>query len=144
MAKKIIKLTEGDLNKIIKESVNNILNEIGDTERGQYALGALQARHEKQMKDAYDKNDYDLARKHSHMADQVDKKSFEHTYIGDNDYGYDKRKDLYNAKLRGLRNYRSYMNNPDAEDYRTAPQTKADVEKTRMNRIRMNNKNMGW
>jgi hypothetical protein len=36
------------------------------------------------------------------------------------------------------------MNNPDAEDYRTAPQTKADVEKTRMNRIRMNNKNMGW
>ena len=139
MEKKVIRLTEADLHRIIKESVNNILNEIGDTERGQYALGALQARHEKQMKDAYDRNDYDLARKHSHMADQVRNKSFEHNYIGDRDYNYDKRKDLYNANKRGNLNYSSYMNNPNAEDYRTAPQTKADVEKTRMN-----NKNMGW
>lgn len=44
MNKRIIKLTEQDLHKIVKESVNKILNEIGDTEKGQQALGALQAR----------------------------------------------------------------------------------------------------
>lgn len=70
------------------------------------------------------------------MADQVRNKSFEHNYIGDRDNNYDKRKDLYNANKRGQNNYMSYMNNPNAEDYRTAPQTKADVEKRRMNGMR--------
>lgn len=42
--KQIIKLTESDLHKIIKESVKEVLNEIGDTEKGQYMLGRLQAR----------------------------------------------------------------------------------------------------
>ena len=31
--KQKIRLTEGDLHKIIKESVNRILNEIGDTKK---------------------------------------------------------------------------------------------------------------
>ena len=34
MAKQIIKLTESDLHKIVKESVNKILNEVGDTING--------------------------------------------------------------------------------------------------------------
>ena len=34
MNKKLIRLTENDLHKIVKESVNRILNEIGDTEKG--------------------------------------------------------------------------------------------------------------
>lgn len=42
--KKLIRLTEADLHRIVKESVNNVLNEIGDTERGQYMLGRLGAR----------------------------------------------------------------------------------------------------
>ena len=49
MAKKqVIRLTEGDLHRIIKESVNNILNEIGDTHRGQYMLGRLKYRQSSQ------------------------------------------------------------------------------------------------
>ena len=44
MNKKLIRLTENDLHRIVKESVNRILNEIGDTERGQYMLGRLAGR----------------------------------------------------------------------------------------------------
>lgn len=36
MNKKLIRLTEADLHRIVKESVNRILNEIGDTAKGQY------------------------------------------------------------------------------------------------------------
>ena len=44
MDKKLIRLTETDLHRIVKESVNKILNEIGDTAKGQYMLGRLQGR----------------------------------------------------------------------------------------------------
>ena len=44
MNKKLIKLTESDLHRIVKESVNKVLNEIGDTTKGQYMLGRLAAR----------------------------------------------------------------------------------------------------
>jgi hypothetical protein len=42
--KQLIRLTESDLHRVIKESVNIILNEIGDTHRGQYMLGRLSNR----------------------------------------------------------------------------------------------------
>ena len=42
--KQITRLTEQDLHRIVKESVKRVLNEVGDTEDGQRALGALQAR----------------------------------------------------------------------------------------------------
>lgn len=44
MNKKLIRLTESDLHRIVKESVNKILNEIGDTEKGQDALGQVHGR----------------------------------------------------------------------------------------------------
>lgn len=44
MNKKLIRLTESDLNRIVKESVNRILKEYGDTPKGQKMLGAMQAR----------------------------------------------------------------------------------------------------
>lgn len=37
--KNIVKLTEGQLKAVIRESVNRVLNEIGDTPKGQYMLG---------------------------------------------------------------------------------------------------------
>ena len=37
--KQRIRLTEGQLNRIIKESVKQVLNEIGDTAKGQELLG---------------------------------------------------------------------------------------------------------
>lgn len=42
--KKLVRLTEGDLHRIVKESVNKVLNEIGDTPKGQYMLGRLHHR----------------------------------------------------------------------------------------------------
>ena len=44
MRKNIIRLTESQLHSIIKESVKNVLKEIGDTIDGQIELGALSAR----------------------------------------------------------------------------------------------------
>ena len=39
-----VKLTETELKKIIAESVKKVLSEIGDTPRGQYALGAVKGK----------------------------------------------------------------------------------------------------
>lgn len=41
MNKNRIRLTESDLHNIVKESVNKIINEIGNTPKGQFALGRL-------------------------------------------------------------------------------------------------------
>lgn len=41
---KRIRLTESDLHRMIKESVKSVINEIGDTRRGQWMLGRLAAR----------------------------------------------------------------------------------------------------
>lgn len=42
--KQKVRLTENDLHNIIKEAVQQIINEIGDTQKGQYALGKLAQR----------------------------------------------------------------------------------------------------
>ena len=52
--KPLIRLTESGLHKIVKESVQNIINEIGDTPRGQRALGAVAARSIHRMHNALD------------------------------------------------------------------------------------------
>lgn len=44
MVKKVIRLSESDIHQIIRESINQILNEVGDTEDGQKKLGALARR----------------------------------------------------------------------------------------------------
>ena len=36
--KQMIRLTEGQLHRIIDESVRKVINEIGDTKRGSYML----------------------------------------------------------------------------------------------------------
>ena len=41
---KKIKITENELKKLVTESVNMVLNEIGDTKSGQFALGAVRGR----------------------------------------------------------------------------------------------------
>lgn len=42
--KQVIRLNESQLRQIVKESVKMLLNEYGETERGQYMLGRLAAR----------------------------------------------------------------------------------------------------
>ena len=47
--KKIVRLTESQLRNIITESVNQILKEYGETEKGQYMLGRLARRQADRM-----------------------------------------------------------------------------------------------
>ena len=49
----VIKLSESDLHNIIKESVQRILNEVGDTYQGQYALGRLAAKKSQAKRDYF-------------------------------------------------------------------------------------------
>jgi hypothetical protein len=42
--RQIYRITESDLHRIIAESVNTVLNEVGETEDGQYLLGRLAGR----------------------------------------------------------------------------------------------------
>lgn len=121
-----IRLTETQLHNVIKESVKQVLKEIGDTERGQYALGALAARKDNLARQEYQKGNYrndfgnqsdrvqdyaSRARANANGGDEFDTSNME---------GYYKAKDMYNAKEQGYRNYMSSMRNPNAEDYRTA------------------------
>ena len=84
MDKKLIRLTESDLHRIVKESVKKILKEIGTTPDYQKKLGALQARKvlnadgetSDELFDNQSKNGgeiYDYAKKQrSHMGDDTD------------------------------------------------------------------------
>ena len=61
--KRLIRLTESDLHRIVEESVNAILNEVGETDGGQETLGRLAARkayngNKKGFFDYFDINDY--------------------------------------------------------------------------------------
>lgn len=44
MARNIVKLNESQIKEYIKEAVRKVVNEIGDTPRGQHALGAVRGR----------------------------------------------------------------------------------------------------
>ena len=61
MNKTLIRITESDLHWIVRESVNKMLNEIGDTKRGQYHLGRAAMRR-------FNMGDYDKAGEISRYA----------------------------------------------------------------------------
>lgn len=54
---KSIILTENDIHNLVIESVRRVINEIGDTPKGQYRLGGLGARYIKKMHDAEDEEE---------------------------------------------------------------------------------------
>lgn len=98
--KKVLRLTESDLHRIIKESVKKALNEIGDTKKGQYNLGALNGRNIKRMYDSIDANNVNDAEKYRRQSDEVIAKSDEHCN------GFD---DMFDAFKKGENDY--YVNN---------------------------------
>lgn len=91
--KQKIHLTESQLNRIIKESVKNILNEIGDTPKGQFALGAVRGR-------AYARPQYQ-----NNKYGGLYTRSQQHN-IANNaaDTSWEKRKDLDINKSREMKN----------------------------------------
>lgn len=106
--KKVIRMTEADLHEMIKEGVKRALNEIGNTEKGQFALGAIRGRAQQRAHKEYasDKPNY-------HNADKYDATS---RYAGgtaqdeydkavqngrDSQEGLEKGRKLRNAFQRG-------------------------------------------
>lgn len=73
MNKKLIRLTESDLHRIVKESVNRVLNEIGDTPKGQYMLGRLQGR---QMNNGKNKSAVETSRYSASEMNKIHSKEF--------------------------------------------------------------------
>ena len=107
MNKKIIRLTESDLHKIVKESVNRVLNEIGDTPKGQYMLGKLTARQD-------GNNDRrSLNTSHYAFGKRVDAAQDELNSTNDKQKWADSFNDLTDAYNSGAGNY----DNRIAQDY---------------------------
>ena len=96
MNKKLIRLTESDLHRIVRESVNKVLNEIGDTNRGQYHLGRAAMRR-------FNMGDYDKA---GEIGRYAEKKR-----VNDPDY------DLESSNSTGMRHQNIYMNGGDPQKY---------------------------
>lgn len=123
--KKRIRITESELHNIVKKCVNEALNEIGDTERGQYALGCVQARNDLRMQQ--NKGNSQQFRKYSNASDNTANVAHNSRAAinGGSEWNqnnmdtYNKAKDMYNANQQGYRNYMSSMNDPSAPDYRT-------------------------
>ena len=100
--KKIIKLTESDLHKIVENTVNRVLNEVGDTHKGQKKLGKLFARQEKDAKNVdFRKKPYEWSDKHTKAHDtwmHAYKNSKEDKSIADPEHPFNQGYDEYNKK----------------------------------------------
>ena len=96
MNKKLIRLTESDLHRIVRESVNKVLNEIGDTKRGQYHLGRASMRR-------FNMGDYDKA---GEIGRYAEKKR-----VNDPDYG------LESANSTGMNHQRRLMQGDLPKDH---------------------------
>jgi hypothetical protein len=113
--KQVIRLTEGDLHRIINECVNEALNEIGDTERGQYALGSVCARNHKKYRDCYNNYDPNASKYYKTMNDASD---IAHNSRLAADGDIEQARRMVNAYAKGSRNYMSSMNGSGNGDYR--------------------------
>lgn len=128
--KQTIRLTESQLHDVIREAVGKILNEIGDTAKGQYMLGALQAKRQAEAehyKEQQPQGGYDI-QTHNRKAynDKMQKANNAQNYAyrqneKNNPYNdedsHDENVKMYNANQRGFRNYMSQYYN-HGEDYR--------------------------
>ena len=86
--------------------MNKVLNVIGDTQKGQYALGALQGRAHTRAKKAKENGNIDDMKKHMRTFDDAVETALKHNYRGDiNDADYQKRKGLTNAEHKGYLDY---------------------------------------
>lgn len=100
--KKTIKLTESDLHRIIMESVKQVINEIGDTDEGQYDLGCAAAR---RHWISITSNDREEADRNSEYADRIASHAalnMPNIKIGKNfDYGFE---DYLKGKQKSAKN----------------------------------------
>lgn len=104
----ILRITEEDLHRIIEEGVKKALNEIGDTEKGQFALGAVRGRAQQRAHKEYasDKPNYNKADKHiatSRLAGGTAMDEYDKAIQGEKDSveGFEKGNKMRNAFQRG-------------------------------------------
>lgn len=88
-----IKLTETELKKIISESVKKVLSEIGDTPRGQYALGAVKGR--AAARGRYQNSKFGGAKQQAKLNQTINNAA---------DAAYNQRKNMDNNKYREMDN----------------------------------------
>lgn len=88
-----IKLTEAELKKIISESVKKVLSEIGDTPRGQYALGAVKGR--AAARGRYQNSKFGGAKQQAKLNQTINNAA---------DAAYNQRKNMDNNKYREMDN----------------------------------------
>lgn len=117
--KKIIRLTESDLHKIIEGAVKRTINEIGDTKKGRDALSQVAGRATAKTMCAKNKKDaekgakcanmaYDRLKKHGHLANGSQfRKGFSKVTEAKND-------DIENGEYG---DYDDSFLNPEDEDY---------------------------
>ena len=100
--KKRIRLTEADLHRIIRQCVNEALNEIGDTERGQYALGAAQARRDMRQRQVYQQTPNNMKHNRSNGDKSDEISSYAHNQRaavnGGNEFNQENMNTYYKAK----------------------------------------------
>ena len=117
--KRIVRLTESDLHRLVETSVKRALNEIGDTQRGQYMLGRVAGRalanHDSKTYFAakkYCQNPTSLYYKDDEVFDQGYTDQFNHDIVNQNsdDYrnNYLDTYRKYNDKRFMDNNYRKY------------------------------------
>lgn len=75
--KKLVRLTEGDLHNIVKNSVRRAINEIGDTPKGQYALGRLANRYNKDKSSSIEKYAYNAQLNSDNNPDLMDQSYYQ-------------------------------------------------------------------
>lgn len=79
-------LTESDLHTMVTEAVCRILNEIGDTPKGQYMLGRLDARYMKKMHGAKDEREREkMYRKASEINNYASEKTLNQERYSDDE-----------------------------------------------------------
>lgn len=64
-------LSESDIMKMVKEAASRVLNEIGDTPKGQYMLGRLDGRYSKRLR--HGSHDYEEELRNLEKANSISK-----------------------------------------------------------------------
>lgn len=114
MKNRLIRLTESDLHRIVKESVNKILNEYGNTPEGQFMLGRLGERNKKIYGDDRGVDQYALDKRNANDA-KLSKERMElaydnggmnqYQYMDAIDRNYDRDIDHYGRQIKSSADY---------------------------------------
>lgn len=83
MNKQVLRLTESDLKALVEESVNLVINEIGDTKKGQRWLGMAARRNRARAWDAMKKGDFNSSDKFNKRQRDITSKAIENPNMMD-------------------------------------------------------------